>query len=970
MPLEHFKTQVLLLHSQQSTLDALSAGFGDRYAVHVATSGSEALNTLGETPIHVIVSAQELPGMSGLEALREAKKRSPDTIGILLAGDSRDDGLEALVSDQEVFQIVRGAITSEALTQLVDQATKRVRLLTLAESANDQAADVDEPAGEHIVMETSENGAAIISDGTARMRALNAQNVQVSSHVGGRDVDVMVLTKDEAFLTTIRESSRGLHNVHHANTMGHAEALAQKHKIGVLVTDAAMAGSDIEAIAGRLRGYAPRLVAIVAGRRDDGEMLMDLINRGHVYRFLLKPVSPGRARLAIEASVKHHLEAADSTFARKAPGQAAKPAGAASPSPAKAPAAKTPPEPPPPAKRRPEKPAAPVRREPRMEPAPAKPATVTGSPEAGARLDGAFGDSGRFRKTMSGLASAGKSLGRASGALSPGEKSAAAAGESASRGLAARLSATTLAAAGGGIALLALLGWWLVAPSAVETSVKAAKDTGLADSAEAPVAATPSVVEADIPAGETLRPQATAPEGQAPGAAAAGEPPSRALLEEARIARAAGEIIAPAGNNAIELYVAAREMAPEDTVIAGELATVVDDALALAEQALLEGRGRDAAAAIRMVRLAEPENARLVFLDAQVAQLELRGLLDQARAAIRQARFEDAASALAAAQGVVGADRTEIDLLTEELATVRSQQRVEEVLALAGERLAANALTAPANDNARYYYELALSNDADSAAARQGLAMVASKLVLRARESIDSGELDAAERALQDAAILDPDSSELGGSRQALQNARAAEAEALRQAEAERLQQAAAVSGSGSGLDDEAARPEPGVAMDTERPPRALAATFGETPRTASSGDTRSAARAPAPGNAADRTGGGNTSPAGDPEARGLRSDSGTAEFVGISTLQRTNYVAPRYPRIAQRRGITGWVDISFSVLPDGSVANIEIMNADPGKVFEDSAIEAVTDWRFEPPMEDGLPVEKRVAVRMMFDLQ
>ena len=86
MALEHYKTQVLLLHSKQSTLDALSTGFSDRYSVHCATSGSEALSTLGVTPIHVIVSAQDLPGMSGLEALREARKRSPDTIGILLAG--------------------------------------------------------------------------------------------------------------------------------------------------------------------------------------------------------------------------------------------------------------------------------------------------------------------------------------------------------------------------------------------------------------------------------------------------------------------------------------------------------------------------------------------------------------------------------------------------------------------------------------------------------------------------------------------------------------------------------------------------------------------------------------------------------------------------------------------------------------------------------------------------------------------
>ena len=87
MPLDQVRTQVLLLHSEQSTLDSLSSGFNDRYTVHCATSGTEALTTLGETPIHVIVSAQDLPGMSGAEALREAKKRSPETVGILLAGD-------------------------------------------------------------------------------------------------------------------------------------------------------------------------------------------------------------------------------------------------------------------------------------------------------------------------------------------------------------------------------------------------------------------------------------------------------------------------------------------------------------------------------------------------------------------------------------------------------------------------------------------------------------------------------------------------------------------------------------------------------------------------------------------------------------------------------------------------------------------------------------------------------------------
>ncbi len=340
MPLDEFKTQILLLHSEQSTLDNLSSGFGDGYTVHCATSGSEALNTLVDTPINVIVSAQKLPGMSGLEALREAKKRSPDTIGILLA-ENEDKGLEAMVGDKEVFQIVRGNVTGDSISKLVENATQQMRLMALANSANDAAANVDEPAAEHIIMETSENGSTIISDGTGRMPALDPTKVSAASAVGSHSVDLLVLTKDDEFLETIKESSRGTHGVHYASTLAQADQIIRKQKVGVAVVDAAMVGEKIEQLTAHLRKGSPRLVSIVAGRRDDGEMMMDLINRSKVYRFLLKPVSPGRARLAVEASVKHHLEAPDAAFKMKGSAQPA----ATPPKPQAAPAAKTEPKP-------------------------------------------------------------------------------------------------------------------------------------------------------------------------------------------------------------------------------------------------------------------------------------------------------------------------------------------------------------------------------------------------------------------------------------------------------------------------------------------------------------------------------------------------------------------------------------------------------------------------------------------------
>ena len=105
--------------------------------------------------------------------------------------------------------------------------------------------------------------------------------------------------------------------MHSAAALPEAEDIIRNHKVGVAIVDAAIVRDKIESLTQYLRREAPRLVSIVAGRRDDGEMLIDLVNRGNVYRFLLKPVSSGRARLAVAASVKHHLEAPDTAFIGK-----------------------------------------------------------------------------------------------------------------------------------------------------------------------------------------------------------------------------------------------------------------------------------------------------------------------------------------------------------------------------------------------------------------------------------------------------------------------------------------------------------------------------------------------------------------------------------------------------------------------------------------------------------------------------
>jgi TonB family protein len=966
---DQYKTQVLLLHSEQSTLDSLSSGFSDRYTVHCATSGSEALNTLVETPINVIVTAQNLPGMSGLEALREARKRSPDTVGILLAG-STDSGLEALVGDQEVFEIVRGTVTSDTLTKLVDDATRQMRLMALAESANDTAAAPDEPS-EHIVMETSENGSTIISDGTGTMPALNPAKVSAAAALGSQSVDVLVLTKDQEFLTTIRESSRGMHTVHYANTLAQADEMIRENKVGVAVVDAAMVGSKVEQLTQHLRKGSARLVSIVAGRRDDGEMLMDLINRGKVYRFLLKPVSPGRARLAVEASVKHHIEAPDAAFkiagAAAAPAPAPAPAPKAAPKPAPQPKAKPKarPAPPPTAKAKPAAPPVQKTGKPAVATKPSDP--PLGDPTINSPIDegltSAFGeDDSSFTETVTGLISSVSDKFKSNkddAAPEPSSSAMDIPSAAPTGGSGGSLASNPKVIGIAAVAAVAVIGaafWFMGGDS--EPAVEEAVTT----------TSTPSITEAEGNFG-------------APEAAPSVSVDIDALVDEARLARDAGQIFNPAGSNAIELYVAAIAADPSDAILIAELDAAIQQALSMAETALLESRLDDASAALTRVEFADPDNGRLPFLAAQLSQMQLRGHLADARSAIRETRFEDAANALFAARALGVADTTEIDDVATELSTARSDQQADEVLALANARVEEGNLLSPANDNARYYYELVLSNDPENKAARQGLNVVANTLVLQARSEIDAGNLDSAESLLGDARAIDASSTELAATATALVAAR--DAIATRALRAEQERQRVATENRRAAEQQAAAERAAAERVAAEEAAALAAAEELAQADTASSGTENSdgattfAVGDEAAGGAADKVVAGAVaaeSVAQKPEIEPQVVEPAPRPVpvrdqapVSISSLTRTRYSAPKYPRAAERRNQSGWVDVVFTVAMDGSVKDLEVRGSEPEGVFDTAAMRAVEKWEFEPVFEDGVIVEKRAGVRMLF---
>ncbi len=85
------------------------------------------------------------------------------------------------------------------------------------------------------------------------------------------------------------------------------------------------------------------------------------------------------------------------------------------------------------------------------------------------------------------------------------------------------------------------------------------------------------------------------------------------------------------------------------------------------------------------------------------------------------------------------------------------------------------------------------------------------------------------------------------------------------------------------------------------------------------------------------------------------------------ASLERTYYVAPAYPKAAEKDGLSGKVRVRLTVGTNGRVKAAEIVSSTPAGVFDQSVMSAVIRWRFKPPQVGGRAVESTTVVSVVF---
>lgn len=78
---------------------------------------------------------------------------------------------------------------------------------------------------------------------------------------------------------------------------------------------------------------------------------------------------------------------------------------------------------------------------------------------------------------------------------------------------------------------------------------------------------------------------------------------------------------------------------------------------------------------------------------------------------------------------------------------------------------------------------------------------------------------------------------------------------------------------------------------------------------------------------------------------------------------------APDYPPEARQRGVSGYVILRIFIGPGGSIEDIRVDKSEPAGFFEQAAIRAIRQWKFEPGVQRGQAVAAWTTQRIKFEL-
>ncbi|MDH1341011.1 response regulator [Ectopseudomonas oleovorans] len=257
--------RILFVDDEERILRSLALQFRRHYEVLTESDPLRALQRLREEHIHVLVSDQRMPQMSGAQLLAEAREIAPNTLRILLTGYSDLDAAVEALNNGGIFRY---------LTKPWDQQEMAFTLRQAAELAVRQAQPLQAVASEKL----------------------------------SAPLTLLSLDDEPDTLSVVGEFCvAGGHRLLRARNLAEAMQQLNNEGVDILVSDLKLAGEDTAPLLKTLAQAHPRLLSLVVTPFQDTQALLRLVNEAQIFRYLPKPIRRGLFEKGLKAAAEQAL---------------------------------------------------------------------------------------------------------------------------------------------------------------------------------------------------------------------------------------------------------------------------------------------------------------------------------------------------------------------------------------------------------------------------------------------------------------------------------------------------------------------------------------------------------------------------------------------------------------------------------------------------------------------------------------
>jgi response regulator RpfG family c-di-GMP phosphodiesterase len=140
-----FQHTILFVDDEENILHSLKRLLRkEGYRILTATCGTDGLEMLKEYDVHLVVTDQRMPGMSGTEFLAKVKENYPEVIRVVLSGYTEVDTITESINKGHIYKFMLKPWNDQNLKLEIKQALEQYDLIRVNKTLHEKLIEKNE----------------------------------------------------------------------------------------------------------------------------------------------------------------------------------------------------------------------------------------------------------------------------------------------------------------------------------------------------------------------------------------------------------------------------------------------------------------------------------------------------------------------------------------------------------------------------------------------------------------------------------------------------------------------------------------------------------------------------------------------------------------------------------------------------------------------------------------------------------